>query len=138
MTRQTDLAWAAGFLDGEGCIWAKAHNNPTRGKRDRQLKISAAQVDREVLDRLVSIFGFGKVYGPYPSSSDVGKPYYRWDLNHAANVVAILKLIWPYLGTVKRAQALSAMNEYQFMGYQGSGTARNDLSNDIVELRSVI
>lgn len=46
-----DIAWAAGFYEGEGCAWWAG----------RTQQVSIAQKDRAVLDKLVRLFG-GAVY----------------------------------------------------------------------------
>ena len=47
-----DVAWAAGFLEGEGSFFAQA---------GKWAQVSATQVQREPLDRLASFFG-GRVW----------------------------------------------------------------------------
>lgn len=58
-TPREDLAWAAGFFEGEGCFYA--HKGPKR--QDGTQRMSAAanctQKDREVLQRFQRIIGFG-------------------------------------------------------------------------------
>lgn len=60
-----DIAWAAGFLEGEGCFgW---YGGDTRRKdkphltRTANAVVNACQNEREPLDRLVSIFGAGRI-----------------------------------------------------------------------------
>jgi hypothetical protein len=56
---ELDIAWAAGFIDGEGCF-----SIYRRRRRDRPtylVGVSVSQVKREPLDRLQSLFG-GKTY----------------------------------------------------------------------------
>ncbi len=55
MERETDIAWAAGFLDGEGCLTI------SRWKNRHYARITTNQKFRAPLDRLVTIFGFGSV-----------------------------------------------------------------------------
>jgi hypothetical protein len=52
MYAETDLAWAAGFIDGEGCIRITAGD---RGGMNVGLTIT--QKSRIPLDHFVSIFG---------------------------------------------------------------------------------
>jgi hypothetical protein len=58
-----EVAWAAGFFDGEGTT-GTYRDGSTTTKRCR-IQISASQNDREVLDRFAMIVGVGKVGGPY-------------------------------------------------------------------------
>lgn len=49
--RIRDLTWAAGFLEGEGSFHAASHRCPGC------VQVSAVQVNREPLERLLAIFG---------------------------------------------------------------------------------
>jgi hypothetical protein len=100
-----DLAWAAGFFDGEGCISRKKG-----GKRTWRLVVQ--QNVRPPLEVLERLFG-GTLYGPYTrqrSRDGVGQfsnPYYVWRLNTQADVLFALECMYPYL-RVKGAEALIA------------------------------
>ena len=57
-----DLAYIAGFFDGEGCAYInypKAHKN---GKRYPRLNAKVAQNDRDVLDWIQGLLGCGNVH----------------------------------------------------------------------------
>ena len=64
------LGWAAGFLEGEGCFSNVGESEYT---------IDACQVNRDVLDRLQSLFG-GKIYGPRTNKGRLGGPIFDWKL----------------------------------------------------------
>jgi hypothetical protein len=76
MNQQLRLAWAAGFLDGEGHFGLTRWVSRTSGRPSHQVVIDAAQVKRAPLDRLAELFG-GRVR--------LGKnwcgPIYCWRLN---------------------------------------------------------
>lgn len=116
-TTPTELAWAAGFLDGEGTIRFRPEKTAPDGKPRGYgiFQIQAAQVDREVLDRLQrAMGGIGKVYGPYISKQANRKPYHAYAAGGITAVEAFRRLL-PYLSSVKRAQgdaALATHNEY--------------------------
>lgn len=100
-----ELAWAAGFFDGEGstCI-----SRTTKGGHKYQKPhIEVAQSDRAVLDRMRAILGIGKVYGPYvPKTNRLSKrPYYRLTITSEVNVQAAIRKMWPWLSEQKRQQA---------------------------------
>ena len=102
-TSETDMAYAAGFFDGEGTIDIR-YRQTHRGAYERfELRIQVAQIDVEVLTYLQSLWG-GIVdqYG--------GTKCSRWILvaSHAAQ---FLSDVLPYL-RVKRSQAFVAI-EFQ-------------------------
>jgi hypothetical protein len=94
----SELAWAAGFLDGEGSfgVYRKA------GRRNL-IYLQASQCDRRVLDRLQQALGAGKVYGPYEGRRKGWRTYYYFRLTGAKTHGAAEK-IWPWLSEVKREQ----------------------------------
>jgi hypothetical protein len=108
--KKTDLAWAAGFLDGEGHFYCtKTYVVPRkRGKGKRvkaypYFKIAAVQSNRIVLDRLQRIIG-GSISGPYDYPPS--EPYFSFCL--CTNALKIFKKLYPYLSTVKRFQGEAA------------------------------
>ena len=71
--RHLDPWWVVGFVDGEGCFSVSVHRNPhVRRTRGWQLQavFQAYQHEdhREVLDRLKSFFGCGRVTPKGPNS----------------------------------------------------------------------
>ncbi len=55
--KQTDLAWIAGFFDGEGCISITQR----RGGNVFQLRLNIVQRDPQPLVRVKEILGYGRV-----------------------------------------------------------------------------
>src|ERR1700688_356523 len=58
MVNVKDIYWAAGFIDGEGS---------SQFTKTKSVVLSVPQKSRELLDRLISLFG-GAVYAPHKSS----------------------------------------------------------------------
>lgn len=100
MTKETDLAWAAGFIDGEGCI-----SIPTRirdrNRRDYNLSLYVGQVDPRPLRILQAMFGGSVVLR---KTSDLARrPMFMWRITGNLAEAAIVAML-PYL-VVKREQA---------------------------------
>ena len=102
-----ELAWAAGFYDGEGSSFARAH-----GKGGAKTAgITIGQADPEVLERFCRAVQMGKVCGPYgPYGSGTKSMYYirihsHWQVQHVAAA------LWPWLGTEKKNQFVQALTE---------------------------
>ncbi len=91
--KEIDIAWAAGFFEGEGSVycWSYRSNN----KEYKYLRAKAGQNEREPLDKLVQILG-GKVYGPYPKN-------YIWTIS-GKNAEKAMSLIEPYLFSRRLSQ----------------------------------
>lgn len=91
----TELAWAAGFYDGEGCTALSKRGTVT-------LIVSQNRV--EPLERFRAAVGFGRIYGPYGN-------------NHQLHILRddearrTLELLWPYLSRPKREQAEEALSK---------------------------
>jgi len=98
----TELAWAAGFWDGEGSAYLT-------GARDRATRQPQARINQssttgvpQVLIRFQRAVGVGRVQGP---EIDEGKePLYRWVVSSRDEVRTVLLLMRPWLGQVKRTQ----------------------------------
>jgi len=103
--REIELAWAAGFMDGEGHICA-------RGRKDYYtplFKLSACQVDPQVLHRLKMAIDIGKVYGP-TIRKEPQQPIYQFVITGKEAILAYYKL-YPYLSPVKQAQGNTALEK---------------------------
>jgi hypothetical protein len=110
MENKTEIAWAAGFFDGEGHTGAMTVD----GKHTRPyLRVQVGQIDRRVLDRFCAAVGAGKVGGPYgpyishTSGKTPGtKPHYVFHA-YREEGEKVLRILWPYLSDVKKEQAES-------------------------------
>jgi len=80
MITTTQIAWAAGFLEGEGSFDC-ANGTP---------RVSAAQVQREPLDRLSAMFG-GRIWSKPPSGFSA-QPIWTWVLPSRRSVQAMMTL----------------------------------------------
>jgi LAGLIDADG-like domain len=98
-----ELAWAAGFFDGEG--WAA--KNKTRGI---QARINQSDNDGvpAVLVRFQRIVGRGRIHGPIREEGR--QDLYYWDVSSREDVDAVANAIWPWLGEVKRTEFLAALS----------------------------
>ena len=98
-TNREDLAWAAGFFDGEGCFYARKQH----GKYYATMETD--QVDPEVLAKCQRITGLGKVKGPYKQGNVKHQDQWRWQTLGFAHTQALVAMLWTWLGTKKRNQA---------------------------------
>jgi hypothetical protein len=83
------LAWAAGFLEGEGSFCSHVAS----------LTVSAVQVQREPLDRLQVIFG-GSIK-PYVNNH--GRLYYKWAI-HGSYAIGVAYTMYAFLSLKRREQ----------------------------------
>jgi hypothetical protein len=105
--KQTDLAWAAGIIDGEGCIGIvkdarKALNEKNGWKLSPlcKLRISVGMSHLETIERLYELFGDGRVNGQKCYKKPGHKQVYYWVVN-ADQAWKIIKRVSPYLVTKK-------------------------------------
>lgn len=112
----TELAWAAGFFDGEGTTFLRKerrHKGGTTGKMYPLTSpvLSVAQVELEPLDRFARAVDGRRPGGPYKPRNDRSRPYHRWDACGRPSVHRILSLLWPYLSGPKKEQAREVWRE---------------------------
>lgn len=102
-----ELAWAAGFFDGEG--WAARLRNTGRAGDRAMARINQAGGEEppEVLLRFRRALGDrGSIGGPVRVANR--RPMYRYVLSSAEDVKAALELLGPWLGPVKLCQLATA------------------------------
>lgn len=100
MRTREELAWAAGFLEGEGTF---SSSKVSRRQASSQIQIAAWQVTREPLDRLVEAIGLGRVRGPYRYADK--RATYRYQVTDFEGCQAVIAMLWGWLSSRRRAQA---------------------------------
>jgi len=145
LVSDTDLAYAAGFFDGEGHISiAFSTSKKCRGySYDRYtLIVSMSQMDRRPLDYISSKFGGNVRHLVAKRSYDKGK-YSRYDWSLACNnAVSFLKKIRPWLH-VKIEQADIAIEFQATMDKRRKPTPphvvelRKELAESLKKVRSI-
>ena len=111
----TELAWVAGFFDGEGYIGASG----SQGLRTLEMSIaqSTTALLPPTLARVRLALGVGSIHGPRILPSPWSKlPQYMWRINAFGDVQFATATLWRWLGPVKRAQAREALLRYRALG----------------------
>ncbi len=117
----TELAWAAGFFDGEGSA-----RMDRRGKTP-SARVSIGHVDRRPLDRFLCIVSAGSVTGPYHHNT---KKNPNWSAYHSYQVYGksahnVMAMLWPFLSEPKREQWADINDDAAKTGRMSSSTASN-------------
>jgi hypothetical protein len=115
------LAWAAGFVDGEGCFHLTRVRDKRRGSQGRDYRrpsLITNQAGDEsgpptVLLRLHATLG-GRIAGPIDRSKWAGeRQLWRVLWSHRITshegVQAAVVMLWPWLGDIKREQAKAVL-----------------------------
>ena len=104
---QTELAWAGGFFEGEGCISRHARND--RASNRGWIVLTVSSTDLDPLQRFWAAVDEGNITGP----KDYGfKPLWRWQTAKQDAVLNVLSKLWPYLGIRRQAKALEVLEEW--------------------------
>lgn len=94
-----ELAWCAGFVEGDGSFsYSASTGTPV---------VSIRQNELQPLERVERALGLGKIYGPYERrETDLSRsPYWNYRAHGFERVQAITAMLWPWLGPAKREQA---------------------------------
>lgn len=104
-----ELAWAAGFFDGEG--WSGLVREVARRTAQPQARINQADSRGmpEVLARFQSAVGFGRIRGPYEKDGRID--LYRWYVSSRGDVERLHRLLMPWLGDVKLNQFAKTLGQ---------------------------
>lgn len=94
MTTESEWAWIAGIIEGEGCL--RLHQRRTCKTPDGSITVN--MTDGDVISKLQRLSGFGIVSGPHKRGRDHYKPNWNWTVCKAVEVVALLTEIRPWLG----------------------------------------
>jgi hypothetical protein len=121
--RRLELAWAAGFIDGEGCFGLVRTKARVRGPRWYKVRASATQrgqpgIIPQVLHRLQSaVGGVGRI------ERHSGVDAFKWVVEGDARVQTVLESLIPYLGARKITQAHAALGAFRAQSRLKGGDA---------------
>jgi len=115
---RTELAWAAGFLDAEGCFGTTRIPPRSDGSAGLRIRVSASQHGTRgepaaVLVRLFDTIGLGGI----ERHGDIDD--HKWHAEGAVNVRSVLEMLRPWLGEAKTRQALVAITEHEAVRVRG-------------------
>lgn len=116
------LAWAAGFFDGEGSVHFThknftRHGNPTNSGYMR-LTISQKLVGEETwwgesesLERFrTAVGGIGQIHVMQTQQ------LHKYNVSNFQHIQAVIAMLWPWLGEIKKNDYKFALNEYRKRG----------------------
>lgn len=90
-----ELAWAAGFYDGEGCTSICITRGKPRGR------VNVNQNETITLERFQrAVLGLGRINGPYGDHH-----MYGWGAGKWEEMQATIAMLWAFLSETKRKQA---------------------------------
>ncbi len=117
---KSDIAWAAGFFEGEGTV---VYGNKNLGAH---IKVQATQCYLEPLERMQSIFG-GNLYGPYEGKKDNWSQHWKWEIGKLDDVAHFIWSVSHWLSERRLVQALDrlewALNKRELI----QSTCKNNL-----------
>ena len=107
MIELTDAAWAAGIIDGEGCISVGRNRTNGSGVGWRyHVRLNVTNTSRGMLLQLRNLFG-GTAGMDTELRTRAGKPLWAWNLS-GQRAQEVLGVLYPYL-RAKQAQAQVAI-----------------------------
>lgn len=102
LNRDLELAWAAGYFEGEGCFsLAKRKDRPT-GRP--QAAACVRNTDEDTLRRFHAAVGCGSV-SAHPPQVKGNKPFWQWSVRGHSCASRVIILLYPWLGNRRRAKA---------------------------------
>lgn len=97
-----ELAWAAGYFDGDGCFHASLRTRPS-GSSYTYTSAVIHSTDEELLQRFLAVVRIGKVTVVRGAKGN-RKPVWQWRVQSFEQVQAVGAMLWPWLGTYRRTQ----------------------------------
>jgi hypothetical protein len=102
-----DIAWAAGIIDGEGCVsMTRSYVGTNRRVTESfQIRLRVRMTDRPTIRRLHAMFG-GTFNAHAPQNPRTDKPSFLWAC-HDLVAARVLKRVLPYMLTKRRQGVLA-------------------------------
>ena len=109
-----DIAWMAGFYEGEGTIYCYTSKHTTKKGLKRtytKLKMAITQNDMEPLLKCKKILSYLDINGPYKNKTSKNLHYQLNAQNEYA--LKFISTIYPHLSNRRRIQADKAILKYK-------------------------
>ncbi len=108
--KETDLAWAAGLFDGDGCILISKQHQPGRKNPTYRLTLSLVQNDYQTITYFKRLLALKSCLVTVPRTTGQNRNVYdlRYDGVHALRALQLLK---PYLRR-KQIEAVVAVEAW--------------------------
>lgn len=103
----TEIAWAVGLFEGEGCI-SEVHRNRDPECRYRTVTLKLGSTDKDVVERFAAIVGVGGIQ-PKVRRLPSYKDQWIWQCTKRDDVRSLIALFRPLLGSRRRAKADAAI-----------------------------
>ena len=128
----SDLSWAAGFIDGDGCIGIARQTFKSRETVSHRLKLTITQNDREVLEDVENILGEPCFIAKLKRDSSSNRQAYAlvYDSAHALRAIKKLR---PFLRR-KKYEAEVAEKMWK-EGKMGKHPGRKGWPQEIYDIR---
>lgn len=111
-----EIAWVAGLMEGEGSFASTKHGSPF---------MTLQMNDKDVLEKLCSILGVAKLYGPYRHrrGENYDTPHYRVTA-YSTSAIEWMLTIWPLMGMRRRAKIIEVVNKWRTKPIRQQGNRR--------------
>lgn len=121
-----ELAWAAGFFDGEGCVILRKSNNTYA------VRISVSQVNPTPINKLKKLFGGHICF--QKSKNDNWNDQWKWEQDSKSGA-STLELLLPFL-VVKKDVAELAI-EFQRLKRKGSKVTVESIEKELLYKKKI-
>jgi hypothetical protein len=110
----TELAWLAGFYEGEGYFFS-TYGGGKHGRNGSHptifWRLGIAGTDPDVIERVAHITGVGNVRIEHRRGSH--KTIYRWEVTREREAFALALALYPMLGARRRQRIWGAYREWR-------------------------
>lgn len=135
MSLVSNLAWAAGLFDGEGCIFISRQTRISRPSVGYALKTSVSMVHLPTLERLRDVVGAGNVYGHRSGRNPRSRQSWQW-CAYNKRAMLVLRLLRPFLTTKAKEADLALRYAELPKTYYPKGGRTADISEAMESLRT--
>lgn len=108
-TSDTEIAWLAGLLEGEGSFWMLTSH--VAGKQYRYPKVVVNMTDRDIIERVAAMFETSIYTMPIQRNYPERKQQWRAQIS-GARAAEWMRRLYPWLGERRRAKIDEVLAEY--------------------------
>lgn len=105
MSREAEIAWAAGIFEGEGCFCIASERERAKGKT--ALRMDMAMTDFDTVERFARVMGVGRLY-PREKPGNL-KDMLKWAVCDRSGYEHAFGLLYPWLSVRRQVRGAEVL-----------------------------
>lgn len=106
---ETELAWLAGWMEGEGTFYG-AYVKTRKDYWYHRVTLRAVSTDKDTIEKAHRITGVGRIYGPYMYGTNKQENW-QWAVCKRVDAETLMHILRPHMSSRRQVQIDEALRK---------------------------